>query len=160
MPYTCTFKLWTCKDANVSKFSCPVTSVSARVGHTWKTCAHPSGGCVLRYFTGQHLLQFTAQNLNLKPRTPASRCKSSGDVAGTSKVPAVLYCSTTEGTYCKIKNVLFLYLFFMYYLCEKYCKPITVQYYIANCVSWVPRLTLMDLNWTFEHVLGMKLICV
>ena len=39
----------------------------------------------------------------------------------------------------------------MYYLCEKYYKPITVQYYIANCVSWVPRLTLLDLrkNWTY-----------
>ena len=27
----------------------------------------------------------------------------------------------------------------------KYYKPITVQYHIANCVSWVPRLTLLDL---------------
>ena len=34
----------------------------------------------------------------------------------------------------------------MYYLCEKYYKPITVQYYIADCVSWVPRLTLLDLQ--------------
>ena len=33
----------------------------------------------------------------------------------------------------------------MYYLCEKYYKPITVQYYIADCVSWVSRLTLLDL---------------
>ena len=33
----------------------------------------------------------------------------------------------------------------MYYLCEKYYKPITVQYYIDNCVSWVPRLTFLDL---------------
>ena len=33
----------------------------------------------------------------------------------------------------------------MYYLCEKYYKPITVQYYIADCVSWVPRITLLDL---------------
>ena len=32
----------------------------------------------------------------------------------------------------------------MYSLCEKY-KPMTVQYYIGNCVSWVPGLTLMDL---------------
>ena len=39
----------------------------------------------------------------------------------------------------------------MYYLCEKYYKPITVQYYIVSCVSWVPRLTLLDLrtNWTY-----------
>ena len=34
----------------------------------------------------------------------------------------------------------------MYYLCEKYYKPITVQYYIADCVSRVPRLTLLDLT--------------
>ena len=27
----------------------------------------------------------------------------------------------------------------------KYYKPITVQYYIANCVSWVPRLTVLSL---------------
>ena len=38
----------------------------------------------------------------------------------------------------------FLCLFFMHYLCEKYYKTLTVQYYIANCVHWVPRLTLLD----------------
>ena len=48
----------------------------------------------------------------------------------------------------------------MCYFCGNYCKPITVQYYIASCVSSVPRLTLMDLNWTYEHALGMKLVCV
>ena len=39
----------------------------------------------------------------------------------------------------------------MYYLCENYYRPITVQRYVANCVSWVPRLTLLDLctNWTY-----------
>ena len=33
---------------------------------------------------------------------------------------------------------------------------ITLQYYIVNCVSWVPRLTLLGLwiNWTYKHVLG------
>ena len=34
----------------------------------------------------------------------------------------------------------------MYYLCEKYYKLITVQYYVADCVSWVPKLTLLDLT--------------
>ena len=45
-----------------------------------------------------------------------------------------------------------------YYLCEKYYKPIEVQYYIADCVCWVPRLTLLDLwtNWTYERALGMQ----
>ena len=63
----------------------------------------------------------------------------------------VLYCTTVlfKVLYCKIKNVFFIFcvcLFVMLYLCEKYYKPITVQYYIANCVSWVPRLTLLDLT--------------
>ena len=64
--------------------------------------------------------------------------------------------------YCKNKNVYFLCLFFMYYLCEKYYKLITVQYYVADCVSWVPRLTLLDLwtNWTYKCTLGTELICM
>ena len=33
---------------------------------------------------------------------------------------------------------MFICVFFMYYLCEKYYKPITVQYCIADCVIWVP----------------------
>ena len=50
----------------------------------------------------------------------------------------------------------------MYYLYEKYYKPITVQYYIANCVSWVPKLTLLDLrtNWIYEHALGIEPVCM
>ena len=45
---------------------------------------------------------------------------------------------------CKIENVLF-FVFVMYYLCEKYSKPVTVQYYIASCVSWLSRRTSLDL---------------
>ena len=32
--------------------------------------------------------------------------------------------------------------------------------YIANCVSWVPRLTLLDLgtNWTYKHALRLEFI--
>ena len=38
-----------------------------------------------------------------------------------------------------------MFCFFLYiqYLYGKYCKPITLQSYIADCVSWVPRLTLL-----------------
>ena len=67
----------------------------------------------------------------------------------------LLYCTTVlfKVLYCKIKNVFFIFyvcLFFMYYLCEEYYKPMVVQYHVADCVSWVPRLTLLDLrtNWT------------
>lgn len=53
-------------------------------------------------------------------------------------------------------------LFVMDYVCEKYFKPITIQYYIAYCVNWAPRLTLLDLgtNWTYKHALGIELICM
>ena len=68
----------------------------------------------------------------------------------------LFYCTR----YRKIENV-FLFVFVMYYLWEKYYKPITVkyycnrflviqydcitlQYYVANRVGWVPRLTLLD----------------
>ena len=75
-----------------------------------------------------------------------SKHKGSGDVAGTA-TSQLLYCTTIlfKVLYHKIKNVLFFVFVFMYYLCEKYYKPITVQYYIANCISWIPRLTLLDL---------------
>ena len=71
-----------------------------------------------------------------------------------------LYASCCTGLlyfsrYCTVrfKMFYFLCLFFMYYLCEKYYKPITVQYYIADCVSWVPRLTLLDLRTGFMNTL-------
>ena len=67
----------------------------------------------------------------------------------------VLYCTPVlfKVLHYKIKNVFFIAcMFFMYYLCEKY-KPIAVQYYRANHVSWVPGLTLLDLetNWTHSR---------
>ena len=60
----------------------------------------------------------------------------------------------------RLKMFYYLCLVFIPCLCGKNYKPIAVQYYIADCVSGVPRLTLLDLwtNWTYEHALGMKLI--
>ena len=34
---------------------------------------------------------------------------------------------------------IFMYVLFL----QKYYKPTTTQYYIADCVTWVPRLTLL-----------------
>ena len=54
-------------------------------------------------------------------------------------MPAVvLYYCTFQGTVCLIKMFsLFLCLFFlMYYLYEKYYKPITVLRYIVNRAHW------------------------
>ena len=73
-------------------------------------------------------------------------------------MPAVVF----KELYCKIKNIVFIFVcvFFVYYLCEQYYKLIMIQYYIADPVSWVPRLTLLDLqtSWTYECVLGIELI--
>ena len=73
----------------------------------------------------------------------------------------LLYCTTVlfKVLYCKNQKVSF-FVFFMYYLCEKYYKPIPVQYYRADCASWVPRLTLLDLRtiWTYERALGTELV--
>ena len=59
----------------------------------------------------------------------------------------VLYYCTLQGTVlknvkCFISCVCF---FFLYYFCGKHYKPIKVWYYIANFVSWVVRVTLLDL---------------
>ena len=68
----------------------------------------------------------------------------------------MLFCTIVlfKVLYGKIKNVFFLCLFFMCYLCEKYYKPIRVQYFIADCVSSVPRLTLLDLQTALMNVLS------
>ena len=64
-------------------------------------------------------------------------------------------------TYYTIRLKMFSFcLLFICYLCEKYYKSITVQNYIVDCVSWVPRLTLLDLqtNWTYKCTLRTELI--
>ena len=49
--------------------------------------------------------------------------------------------------YCTVRLQMFLFLLVFYvYLCEKFSKPITVQYHTVDCVSWVPSLTLLDLG--------------
>ena len=58
--------------------------------------------------------------------------------------------------YCKFKNVLFGDLFGFYVLCEKYYKPITVHYYVADCVSWAPRLTLLDLCTSYTLIMELN----
>ena len=77
-----------------------------------------------------------------------SKHRSSCDVVDT-----VLFFSRYCTVRLKMFSLFFVFVFFMDYLCEKYYTPITVQYHIANFVSWVPRLTLLDLrtNRTYEH---------
>ena len=61
-------------------------------------------------------------------------------MADTAKKHRLFHCTTIlfRILYYKTKNVFFTFcacFFFVYYLCGKYYKPITVQYYIADCVS-------------------------
>ena len=65
-----------------------------------------------------------------------SQSVSSGDVSGDTVIFKLLYY--------KIKNVYFLCLFSMY-ICVKSIVNL-VQYYLADCVTWVPRLILLDLK--------------
>ena len=60
--------------------------------------------------------------------------------------------------YWNVKNIYFVlvYLLCTYYLCEKYYKPITIQNYIADGVSWVPRLTLLDLMIKLDLINGFS----
>ena len=53
----------------------------------------------------------------------------------------------------KMFSLFFLLVFLMHYLCEKYYKPIRVQYFIADGVSSVPRLSLLDLQIVLMSVL-------
>ena len=85
-------------------------------------------------------------SLQTEPPGPSS-CKNPKMLMWEpASVHQLLYCATTlfQVLCFQIKNVFFTFCvgFFIYYLCEKYYKPITVQYY-TNCVSWVPRLTLL-----------------
>ena len=50
----------------------------------------------------------------------------------------LLYLSRYCTVRLKMFSLLFVFLF-IYYLWEKYYKPITVLYYIADCVSWEPK---------------------
>ena len=69
-------------------------------------------------------------------------------------VPAVVL------PYCIFQGIvrfkLFYFLsFFSILFCEKYYKPITVQYYILNYVSWVPRLTVWDLRNKLDLIIEL-----
>ena len=77
--------------------------------------------CTLLHRTVQSTV---VQCLYFRPEMSKNKHKSSSDVAGI-----ILYLPRQ----CPIRLKMFsvsLYLFFMYYLCKKYYKPITVQYYM------------------------------
>ena len=112
-----------------------------------------TSGCAFVYCTTQYYIEYRVQNLYFKPRMSGSTCKSSSGIAGITAF--LRYYTVRLNTFS-----LWLCLFFTYYLCEKHYNPIVAQYYVVDCVSWIPRLTLLDFqtNWTYEHALGMELV--
>ena len=111
-------------------------------------CVHPLSQlcfCTLLCSTVQCTV---VQYLYCKPRMSGRKCKSSGEVAGTTVLFKVLYC--------KIKNVFFIFCvcLFMCYLCEKCYEPIAVLYSRlcqlgtqANFVGLTNKLDLGTSSW-------------
>ena len=102
------------------------------------------------------LLLTTLQLYRLPPPLSPPVSNSSYLFTRCQPVCQLLYSTTVlfKALYCKIKI-----LFFMYYLCETIIN--LLQYStIADCVSWIPRLTLLDLgtNWTYKRILRMELV--
>ena len=136
---------------------CPYGLQPTRLLCPWDSPGKNTGvGC---HFLLQGILLTQGSNPRLlhwqKNSLPRS-CQESPEYSST--VSLFLVCSLDaslcmpvivlfEVLYCKIKMFFFNFcVFLMYYLYEKYSKPITVWHYIANCASWVPRLTLLDLT--------------
>ena len=94
-----------------------------------------TSGCAFEYLTVQYYIEYSSIVCLFQVQMSGSKCKSDGGIPGITTLFIVLYHS--------FKNVLFLCLV-MYYLFDKYYKLITVQCYIADCVSWVPRLTSLN----------------
>ena len=102
------------------------------------TRAFSTSSCPFVYFTGLYSIEYSSTVLYFKLKMSESKDKNISDVPGTAKKHQLVYWTSVlfKILYCKIKKY-FLNLFFMYYLCEKYYKPITVQYYIYN---WLYQL--------------------
>ena len=87
------------------------------------------------------LLLIILQPYHLPPPPPPPVSNSLLIHLMPAPVCQLLYCTPVL-----FKVLLLFTVTFMYYLCEKYYKPITVQYFIDHCVSWVPRLTWFNLK--------------
>ena len=103
------------------------------------------------------LLLMILQLYHLPPLLPPPVSNSS--CAFTQCQPLYADCSDvllSFSRHCtvRLKMFYFLSLFFVYYFCDRYYKPIILQYYIANCVSWVPRLTWLNLQVGLTNTLS------
>ena len=97
------------------------------------------------------------------PSPPLSLPVSSSSRLFTQCQPLHVSCCTALLHFswlCPIRLKTFGFCF-LYIICVKsIINLFIVQYYIADCVSCVCRLILLDLrtNWTYKHVLGTELV--
>ena len=140
-PLCHTLKLWTFKDVNMCSFS---------IRHEWNWSLSSISYCWQSF-------SFTVSQLQLVTLLACSL---------DAPVCQPLYCTTvlSQVLYCKVQNIFFIFcVLLLCIICVQHIINLsqygTVQYSIANCVSWVPRLTLVDLwtNWAYEHTVGMEL---
>ena len=110
--------------------------------------------CTVLYSTVKSTVEWY---LYFKPRMSLSKHKSMDGVSNSSGL--LNQCQPLYANYCislyfsryyavrsNMSSLFSLCLVLMCYLCEKCYKPIIVQYCIADCLSQVPRLTLLDLT--------------
>ena len=122
--------------------------VSNRAG--WFTCLMCTVTCVHPLQVAVCLTeQGCGEDRSTESLLQAQESRSSGNVAGTTVFFKVLCYKTAKNFFVFVCLSLL-----PVFLCEKYYKPIIVQYYIADCVSWIPGLTLLDLtNWIYRCTL-------
>lgn len=132
-------------------FACPITYISSRVWHTLL------GACILykwlcfAVFTVKHCIECSSAVSLFQALMSGSKCEE----WWCSRYYRI-FQGTVRLEIFSLFVCVYICLLFVYYLCEKYYKPIIVQYYVADCL----RLTLLDLwtDWTYEYALGMELV--
>ena len=129
--------------ANVKRCECAFTVQSRKLVHVSGTHCHMQAsstrGCASVCFGVQSCIEHSSPVSLFQAQEVGKQGWKQEDAAGTTVLLKVPYCKMKMFSY-------FLCLLVMCYLGEKYHKPITAQYYIVTCLSWVPRLTLSDLT--------------
>ena len=114
-------------------------------------CAHP-----LRVVAVLCTVLYRVHSTPPSPTSPPSSSPDSSFLFTRCQPLYASYCTLLLyfSRYCTVrwKMFSFLCLFLMYYLCEWYCKPITVRYHIANLgtqANFIGLMNKLDLGMHF-----------
>ena len=136
----------------------------------FQRCEHKFDRCHtwVKFQLALHLLSLTILQLYDLPPPPPPSVSNSSWLFIQSQLLYASYCTVLLyfPRYCTIRSKNVFPTFCVFFLCITCVKWIInlLQYstVIVNCVSWVPRLTLLDVwtDWTYQHALGRELIPV